>query len=432
MTCWSVDFSFPLEGSIRPPGSKSQTLRAILFASLSQEGGIIRCPLESQDSIAMTLACESLGVVFEKKTDVWQVKPASQPISSSKTLCFDAMNSGIVWRFLAGVLSTRENLSLIWGDHSILNRRPIQPLVRALSQTGVDIWQTQSSRGPCLVKGPWKRVPKVIEMDGLDSQPVSAMLIASALQESVTPIAIQVRNPKEVQWAYLTVHWLRSLGVKVEADPLGEKYLVYPSKWKSIDYTVPVDYSSAAFMIAAALVSKGQVTIQGLVDDPQPDQALLGFLKEAGADINLKHDELHVNGQVPFNGFEADLSGPIDLLPILMTLACYAQSPSCFYSIGGARLKESDRVSCMANELSKMGARIEVFEDKVKVWPSSLTSCLDLQSHDDHRLAMALAVAALGAKGTSKIHQVQCSNKTYPNFVQDLKHLGAKIAASEN
>lgn len=439
MNSWSISFSHPLKGKLRPPSSKSQTLRALLFASLSQEGGIIEHPLNSSDSMAMIDACSALGARFDQKEDCWLVSPLpknsfSKTNSQLKVLSFNAKNSGIVWRFLAGVLSTRPALSLLWGDVSILNRRPMKPLIDALCQTGVEMWQTEETRGPCLLKGPWKKIPERILIDGFDSQPVSALLIAAALQENQN-IKIEVVNPKEVEWAHLTVYWLRRLGAEIECDLLGHHYNVRAkTRWKRLDYGVPVDYSSSAFIIAATLITHGKVTLEGFFDDPQPDRAFIGFLKEAGACLewDVSRGLIHVDGSSSFKGFDVDLSGPIDLLPVMMTLATYAQTPSLFRQIAGARLKESDRVSAMTSELRKMGAHIDLGDNEMRVFPSKLKHHEGLKSYQDHRIAMALAVAALGVEGESTINETQWVAKTYPEFVKDLQSLGAniKVAAS--
>jgi 3-phosphoshikimate 1-carboxyvinyltransferase len=431
MTIWKITSGEPLQGRIRPPSSKSQTLRAFLFAALSKQGGIIHHPLESQDALAMKQACSLLGAQFEDSGESCLVRPLALESNLERCLCFNAQNSGIVWRFLTGILSTRESLSLVWGDDSILNRRPMWPLAKALSQVGVQIWQTQERQGPCLVRGGWKCWPSSIEIEGFDSQPVSAMLIASALQEN-KEIHLKVKKPKEVQWAHLTVDWLRRLGTEIKTEASGENYWIKTGpRWKRMDYTVPVDYSSAAFLLAAALVSKGHVEIQGLVEDPQPDKALLSILEAAGADLRQTGQRtLVVNGQKAFEGFDVDISGPIDLLPILLTLSCYAGSESVIRGISGARIKESDRVDAMVGELSKMGAHIRVNEDEVRITPSLLRANRNLQSHQDHRIAMALAVAALGADGESLIHDTQWAAKTYPGFAEDLSSLGAQVVKS--
>lgn len=434
MTLWKITQSKPLEGSLRPPSSKSQTLRAFLFACLSEQGGIIEYPLESQDALAMKKACEKLGASFKQQDHRCLITPIKNPLTNplelDKSRSFSAGNSGIVWRFLAGVLSTRKELNLLWGDNSILNRRPMCPLTKALEQVGVSMWQTEGDKGPCVIKGPWKSFPEIVEIEGFDSQPVSALLIASALQKEGQKVSIKVNHPREIEWAHLTVHWLRLLGAKVQASLEGDFYRVEAGiRWQRLDYTVPVDYSSAAFLIGAGLISKGKLRLRGLVDDPQPDKALISILIESGASLAWgPNGDLLVDGSCGFDGFEVDIRGPIDLLPMLMTLGCFARTASCIRGISGARLKESDRVSAMALELSKMGAELFVGEDEVRIKPSTLVASKNLKSHHDHRIAMSLAVASLGTLGESVIHETEWAAKTYPEFALDLQVLGAAIS----
>lgn len=434
---WHVSPGSFLEGSIRAPGSKSQSLRALLFASVASSPSTIRGLLDSSDSLAMQKVCLRMGAELSFLEENALCKSLRvMPISSfqeQEVQLFDAGNSGIVWRFCAGLASLRNGITLMTGDRSVLFRRPMEAVIDALKQVGVSIWRTHPSGGPLLIKGPWCYPESGrIYMDGFDSQPVSAMLMASALLEDTRAIEIHVANPKEVPWARLTVKWLRDFGVKIESyDPYhpqeGTFYRVHPARWSGRDYEVPSDFSSAAFLMAGALVTGSKIELDGLMkEDPQPDRVLIDWLMQAGAKIFWQSSKLIVDGTSGFQGMDIDLSGPIDLLPIAVVLACHASTVTRLKGIAGAKIKESDRVAAIVQELTKMGAAIEEKDDTLVIKPVKLHGA-HLDSHRDHRLAMALAVASLGASSASVIDQVEWVDKTYPNLAQECLRLGAKL-----
>lgn len=428
MMCWRIQPSRSLKGTLRPPSSKSQSLRALLFASLAKGPCELQGILQSPDAAAMTQACEKLGARFHwTGKDRCSIEPMMNLASDQRALLFDSGNSGIVWRFITAINSLRPGLTLMTGDRSILERRPIDPLLGALKELGAHTWRPQGSKGPCILKGPLKFEIKSLIQAGFDSQPVSALLIAAAAHGCA--LDVHVQGPKEVPWAKLTVSWLKRLGIAINSNEEGTFYRINsPGRWPGFNYTVSADYSSAAFLIAAAVVTRSQVNLEGLdPDELQPDKELLTILDKAGVAFTFDRGLLRIDGRAGIIGFEANLSGPIDLLPILATLACYAKGPSSLYEISGARLKESDRIVSITTELTKMGARFDIGRDWLKIYPAKLSGCENLQGHNDHRIAMALAIAALGASTASLIHGVGCVAKTYPKFAADLRSIGAIV-----
>lgn len=443
MKSWHITPAYaPLKGKLRVPGSKSQAHRALLFGALQEESSIVYEVPDTFDMKSMIEACRTLGAKFTKKEATlsgqltWQIERQRPFYSKSTKLhLVHAGNSGIVWRFALAAGSLTGDSFLFLGDNSLLFRRPQKALIDALTQVGVSIWQTHPYGGACFIKGPWNRYSGPIVIDGTDSQPLSAMLIASSLSRPLLheeKIDFKVQSPKEIPWVHLTVCWLRQRGVEVETFELnhqdaGRFYRVYPQKWKATDYAVAGDFSSAAFMIAAAMVRRSKITIEGLEKgDLQPDAKLIEYLEEVGVVFSWTKEGVEVDAQRPYLGFTIDITGPIDLLPILAVIGCYGNSPLYIHGIQGARSKESDRVVAMTTELSKMGAKIRCEGDCMVVLPSNLSGAR-LSSHKDQRVAMALAVAALGAKGPSVIEDVAWSAKTYPSFAQDLIKLGARI-----
>jgi 3-phosphoshikimate 1-carboxyvinyltransferase len=415
-----------LKGTLSLPSSKSQTLRAVLFAALARGESRITNPLNSPDTEAMCTACRSLGASISRTKDGSLVIQGINGKVVGADNVLDAGNSGIVLRFVGALAALGSQPIILTGDASLRNNRPISELLRALTSLGV---RAESTRGngyaPFIVQGPLKG--GVATLNGADSQPVSALLIAAGL--STSSYEFYVKDPGEKPWIDLTLSWLKKLGIPCTH----QDYLHYKIEGKGapapFTYRVPSDLSSCAFPVAAALTTGSTLTLEGIDwEDLQGDKKLFTQLQEWGAALTMdpKDRTLCVDGSKVFQGGNLDINDCIDALPILSVLACYATTPTHLYNGAIARKKECDRIHAIATELSKMGAKIEEKEDGLLIHPSKLKGAT-LHSHHDHRLAMSLAVAALGAHGPSTISNTACIAKTYPSFVEDFISVGAKL-----
>lgn len=415
-----------LKGSLSLPPSKSQTLRAILFASLARGESCIDNPLNSPDTEAMCAACRSLGATIRHtKNGSLVIQGINGKLVGSDNV-LDAGNSGIVLRFVGAIAALGSQPIVLTGDASLRHNRPISELLRALTALGVRAESTRNNGyAPFIVQGPLKG--GVATLNGADSQPVSALLIAAGL--STGSYEFYVEEPGEKPWIDLTLSWLKKLGIPCTH----QDYCHYKIEGKGapspFTYRVPSDLSSCAFPVAAALVTGSTLTLEGIDwEDLQGDKKLFTKLQEWGAALTIdpKTRTLHVDGSKAFQGGILDVNDCIDALPILSVLACYAAKPTHLYNGAIARKKECDRIHAIATELSKMGAKIEEKEDGLLIYPSKLQGAA-LHSHHDHRLAMSLTVAALGARGTSTMSNTACIAKTYPTFVKDFISVGAQL-----
>lgn len=410
-----------LQGALSVPPSKSQTLRALLFGALGKGVTRIHNYLNANDSRAMIEACQLLGAKVELKEHIiidglnGHVRGTSDVINAG--------NSGIVLRFCAAIGALAEHPVVLTGDHSIRYQRPMRPLLEGLSQLGVS---AVSMRGdgfaPVIIRGPLQ--PGKAIVNGEDSQPVSALLMAAAFAEG--PIELAVENAGERPWVELTLSWFDRLGIPYYKA--GDLYrLGGRSRYEGFDYKVPGDFSSAAFPLAAALITGGAVTLNNISwDDAQGDKELVTVLQKMGAQIEITETGLVVKGDAPLGGLKVDINNFIDALPILAVVACFAEGETHIYNARIAGHKECNRLHAMSTELRKMGASIEETQDGLIVQKSSLKGA-KLHSYHDHRIAMALTVAALGAEGESQIEPISCIAKTYPTFQRDLNQLGATI-----
>ena len=363
----------------------------------------------------MINACRILGVDIAQFPDhlVIQSEGLRPPVD-----VIDAGNSGQVLRFVGAVAGLLPTYTVITGDASIRERRPVKPLLEGLTQLGaMAVSMRGDDHAPIIVKGPI--IGGTALIDGEDSQPVSGLLIAAAFAAGKTELF--VTNPGEKPWVGLTLSWFDRLGIAYSQEDF-EKYTVAGgSKIEGFDYTVPGDWSSAAYPIAAALVTDVEVTITNIdFNDAQGDQQLIIELEKMGAKMTRREGSLTVYAGSQLKGVKIDVNNFIDGITILAVLGCFAEGITEI--VGGriARNKESDRIAGIVSELRKMGAKIEEREDGLIVEGSPLRGA-HVQSFNDHRMAMSLAIAGLGAEGNMNIERNGCVEKSYPAFFKDLK-----------
>jgi 3-phosphoshikimate 1-carboxyvinyltransferase len=414
-----------LEGSLFIPSSKSHTLRAILFATLAHGKSTIHHFLPSPDAAAMIEATRLLGASVTVEGDRLLI----EGVGGKPKVPDDVIqcgNSGQVLRFIGALAGLLPGFTILTGDASIRHKRPIFPLLSALKQLGA---QAHSSRGdghaPILIKGPLIR--GTAELDGRDSQPVSGLLIAGAFAPH--PIELRVKNPGEKPWVRLTLNWLERVGIPYTA----KDYIYYRTegnaKIDGFTYSVPGDFSTAAFPIVAALITQSDLTLHNIdMDDVQGDKAIIPLLQKMGAQIivDAKKKSLKIEKGSQLKGMRIDVNDFIDALPILAVVGCFAEGRTELFNAAVAREKESDRIASMATELKKMGAHIEEKADGLVIYSSKLYGTR-LNSYQDHRIALSLSVAAMAARGESVIENIECIDKTFPSFYADFLKVGAKF-----
>ncbi len=414
-----------LSGSIVVPSSKSQTLRAILFAAMAKGKSSIYQYLPSPDTEAMVQACAHFGAKLSMGTEKIDVEGINGKIGRLEDVIY-AGNSGIVLRFCTALAAVGKYPCVVTGDYSIRHHRPMKALLEGLAQFGV---RTESMRGdgyaPVIIQGPIQSGK--IRLQGEDSQPVSALLIAAAFSEG--PLEIEVHNPGERPWVFLTLDWFDRLGIVYEQTADFIFRLPGKSSYDGFTYRVPGDCSAAAFPIAAALITQSEITIHNIdMQDKQGDKRIVELFQEMGASIHidLQKKSLKVKRGEQLRGISIDINDCIDAITILAVMGCFAKGKTHIRNGAIAKQKECNRIYCIAKELRKMGAIISETEDGLLIEESSLSGA-KVHSHEDHRMAMSLIVAAMGAKGASEISSVNCMAKTFPSFMGEFIKLGAII-----
>lgn len=386
---------------------------------------IIHNYLDSPDTLAAIVALRSMGASIDIQGSSLEIDGLKGKIEQIDDV-IHVGNSGILLRFLTALGSLSAQTFVITGDHSIRHHRPMSPLLEGLSQLGVSC-QSMRNNGfaPVIIQGPLQSGKAYL--NGEDSQPVSALLIASAFARG--PIELSVQNPGEKPWVSLTLDWLKKLGISCQNHDFTSYRLEGNAHYEGFEYTVPGDFSSAAFPIGAALITQSALTLNNIdMEDVQGDKEIISVFQKMGAkfDYDQMKKKLHVKRGNNLKGIKVDINDFIDAIPLLSVVACFADGETRITNGSNARHKECDRLKCMTLELSKMGADICETEDGLKIRKSQLQGA-DVHSHQDHRMAMSLAVAGLGARGTTNISSVECVSKTFSHFLSDFQALGAEI-----
>ncbi len=412
-----------LNGEITIPGSKSHTIRALIIASLANGTSKILKPLYCDDSTACITGCRAFGAKITKKNSVWKITGFDgKPRTPVKKVYLG--ESGISATNLAGIAAHTKGSSILTGGKT-LRARPFEPICKGINDLGGKAESYQGSGKPPLKISGFLE-GGFTEIDGMNSQPVSSLLINCAIAKNDSEIA--VLNPAETIYVELTMRWLDAQGIKYNAAKDFTKYNVEGGQsFHSFEKAIPADWSSACFSLCAAAITPGsKVLVKGLdFNDTQGDKEIVDILKKMGADIKNKEDGFLVKAS-ELHGIEVDLNQMPDAVPIVSVIGCLAEGETRIVNVAHARIKETDRLKAMAAELKKMGADVEEKSDGLVIKKSTLKGAL-VNGYFDHRTIMALAVAGMNAKGTTRIITAEGISKTYPSFVNDMKQIGAKI-----
>ncbi len=401
-----------LSGTISVPPSKSHSIRAILCGSMAQGVSRVEGVLSSPDIEAAINACRQLGAVIEMQGTCLQIHGVGGCPQTPKKV-IDAGNSGQVLRFIGALAALAEGYTVITGDQSIRTLRPIQPLIDGLQGLGAFAYTGRSEQcAPLVVKGPLR--PGTTHLDGQDSQPVSALLLAAPFIEGTTTIHVQ--NPGELPWIGLTLSWLERLGVPYTVKSDAHYQVHGPHRYGGFNFRVPGDFSSAAYPAAAALLTNSAITIDNLdFTDSQGDKKVFDILTLMGARFERVQNGIKVLPNSRLKGCVIDLNEVIDAVTILAVIACFAEGETQLINGAIARRKECDRLSAISTELRKMGAIIRELPDGLVIQHSPLSGA-QVHSYNDHRMAMSLAVAGLAANGETTVHGIEAAAKSYPGF----------------
>lgn len=422
-----------IKGEIKAPPSKSYTHRAIAIASLGGKSDIFY-PLISEDTKATINAAKCLGAVVEYNDKAGKITiEGTEGSPGTPEDVINAENSGTTLRFFTAISSLCEGVTVLTGDAS-LRKRPNLPLLKSLNDLGSEAFSTKGDgTAPIVVKGKLKG-GETTQDASISSQFVSALLIACPLAAKNSYIL--ANHLTSVPYMRMTTEVLEKAGVEVPFSRSSNDYSFQVEGGKRYElrkFTVPGDFSSASYLLAAAAITDSRLKIRNLFPSAQGDSRIVEILTEMGAEIRWDKEKgiVEVKGaeDAGLRGVKVNMRENPDLVPTIAVLAAVAEGTTEITGVAHLRYKETDRLRFMAEELKKMGARIEEKEDGLLIEGGKRKGlkAAKVYSHDDHRLAMALCIAGLSASGDTVIEGVECAKISYPSFFSDMLDLGADI-----
>jgi 3-phosphoshikimate 1-carboxyvinyltransferase len=417
-----------LNGTLRCPSSKSYTHRAVAVASLANENSTITHALMSRDTLATLAGCSSLGAEIKYGATRVQIKGSSCLNPPENVI--NAENSGTTIRILTAMSGlVRTGYTVLTGDES-LRSRPMLPLLNALRQLGIDAYSTKANgTPPIIVKGGGIRGGTALVDGSVSSQFISALLISSIYADSEVVIKVRGRLVSK-PYVSATLATMKYFGVSIDHSPDMLEYYIRNAKFLGTKFEVPSDFSTAALILAGGAITGEKIRINGLnFQMPQGDSRIVDILRIMGCRIKIDKEkgEIVTGGAEKLEGGDFDLADTPDLLPVVSVLALRAANPVTITGVAHARVKETDRVSNIRAELKKFGAQIHEYPDGLKIIAPKIIKNAVLEAHNDHRLFMAFTIASMMTE-KSIVAGAQSVDVSYPNFISDLKSIGARIS----
>ncbi|MBZ0112270.1 MAG: 3-phosphoshikimate 1-carboxyvinyltransferase [Thermoanaerobaculia bacterium] len=408
-------------GRVRVPPSKSVSHRQLNLALLGGRALRLRHPLQADDIRHFVGALEVLGYRVAWGGEDLVLEPPSDYTVAGRV---DCGNAGTLMRFLAASLTTVPGAWILDGSER-MRERPIGPLVEALRGLGAEIDYVGTHGFPPLAITGGSFEGGETEIDAGESSQYLSALVMAALSGR-RPSRIKVRALTSSPYVDITARLVERWGGSLRVD--GDFWIVEPGLEPPAVESVEGDYSAAPYPATAAVLSGGKVLLEGLdPDSAQGDREFFGLLSQMGADVAWRDGALEVQGGGGLRGLDVDLGSMPDQVPTLAALAPFARGITRIRNVGHLRIKESDRLAAMATELSRLGATVEELPDGLviegtwaEVEPPS--DRVVVQTYDDHRIAMSLALVGLRRPGVV-VAEPGVVSKSYPGFWLDLERL---------
>ena len=410
----------PVDADFLAMPSKSATHRALVAAALAEGLSEIREPLDSDDTRRTLQGLRALGVGIEERERVWAVQGGAGAVPGGATIDLGA--SGTSARFLAATATLGERASILDGSLR-LRERPMQELIQALSDLGATVQASRGSGFPLRAGGDPVRGGTVVLSGARSSQFASALLLAAP--SFLQGLQLEVAPPR-VSFSYvrMTVEMLEAFGASVSTE--GEaRFVVPPQRLRGTTVSIEGDHSSASYLFGGAAILGGRARIRGLrAGSAQPDARFLRDLGTLGCRVDHGDDGIVVEGSGRVPPFAWDLSDAPDLAPTAAVLALFAEGPCALSGLQHLTLKESDRLAVLQENLTRLGARASVEAATLSITPPKRGASHGgtIRVADDHRIAMAFALAGLAIPGVI-VDDPGVVAKSYPRFWDDLAAL---------
>jgi len=418
MTDVTIRKTESLKGEVCASPSKSYTQRMFLAATLANGISKVSNPLISDDTQATLRAIKALGAQVTNAEECWTVTGA-YPVTNAKEP-IECGESGATLRFMIPVAALAPDPSILVFNGSFANR-PIEPLLQSLENLGAKAQVRKLGGKDAVFVGGGGILGGDTSIAGdISSQFISGLMFACPLQSSdYVKMTLDVLSKHEIQ---VEIH-----------DNFNRIKIPANQSYKPCDLRVPGDFSSASFLLAAAAITNSKVQLNNLeYKSVQGDKAILGIFKQMGLDGKVCNNSVEISGTGgPLKPIVVDAKNIPDLVPVCAALACFADGTSKITGAQRLKLKESDRLKSLHLELGKMGAKIRADQSSLVIeGPCNLHGAV-IDPHNDHRIAMACSVAAIGAEGKTTIRNAECVRKSYPQFFAHLKQIGVEIVGGQ-
>ena len=410
----------PVVGSIRPPGSKSLTNRALVIAALAKGTSLLTGVLDSRDTQVMIESLKRLGLNIDHRVAEQTLRIQGchgRPPANEADLWLE--NSGTSIRFLTALCALGTGRFRLDGN-ARMRERPIGDLVATLRQFGTDV-ECESGRDcpPVILTGRGIRGGSVSINADLSSQFLSAVLMAAPCAEQPVEIRIAGEMVSE-PYIEMTIQMMKQFGVIVERPQPGI-FVIAPQSYAAATYDIEPDASAASYFFALAAVTGGRVTVEGLnASALQGDIQFVAALEQMGCQVEWNPHSITVTGG-PLRGIDINMNAISDTAQTLACVAPFATGPTRIRDVAHMRLKETDRVTAVVTELRHLGLRVDEHPDGMTIYPGPLHGGT-VATYDDHRMAMSFALIGLRIPGL-RIADPGCTAKTYPAFFTDLERI---------
>ncbi len=414
----------PPDAVISVPGSKSLSNRALLAAALADGVCTLTGALYSDDTRLMAGALRALGVEVaeDEESERFRVWGTGGRVPATEADLFIG-NSGTTARFLTGYVALGHGRYRIDGTPR-MHERPIQPLLDALDTLGVRaVAETGTGCPPVVVEAAGIQGGKTEIAGSLSSQYLTSLLLVAPYMADGLDVAVAgalVSRP----YIDLTIGLMADFGVAVD-EPEPNRFVVRGGQqYAARGYAVEPDASAASYFFAAAAVTGGRVRISGLgTRTQQGDLHFVDVLERMGCTVSRSEEAVEVVGPRRLRGVDVDMGGISDTAQTLAAIAPFADAPVRITGVAHNRIKETDRVGAVATELRRLGVRVDERPDGLTVYPSPVRPA-EVETYDDHRMAMSFAVTGLAAPGI-RIRNPECVSKTFPRYFETLVKLAA-------
>lgn len=423
-------------GVVKAPPSKSYSHRAVILASLSKGTSKLYDMLYSEDTLASIRVCKALGAEINKTDDYLEVIGTGGNLHNSSENPIDLANSGTTLRLMTSVAALSDNEVILTGDES-LQTRPMGLLMNALWPLGIETESlNDNEKAPILIK-PGYHGGETNIYGNVSSQFISSILISSPLSEVGATLYV-LPEFKSKPYVNMTLDIMRKFGVKAlkgyylkhetcdkeHQSCRIDEFKVRKQDYVACDYTVEGDYSSASYLLALIAINGGRAKIKNLFfDSKQGDKYILDILQKMGATIIRGEDYVEIASEGNLKAIDVNLSNAPDLLITVAVLAAMAEGTTNITGVAHARVKETDRIDTTCRELEKLGCKLEEHEDGMSIIGGVTSGRVD--SHGDHRLAMAFSL--IGLKHDIEITNGEVFDVSFPNFIEAMAELGFEL-----